>query len=386
MDPGDQSFPALDSDVEVDLAVIGGGFSGLGAAWAASQQGATVALLEARSIASGASGRNAGFVLAGPAMGFRESVRLAGLQSTLDIWQLTQDNHSLITSLVDDLGAECGYVRRGSLCLAASEAEWEEMQEECTDMVTAGLHVCRVPASDLPRPFDRMYFGGVYYAGNGEMNPGAFLRSLATSLGSNVRIFEASPVRSMSGPGGVALELDRGRVRARRAVVATNAYTSALLPDLPIAPTRGQVASTLPARGVVVPFPMYADRGFQYWRQAVGGQIVVGGWRNMAADDEIGTEQNLHRGIQQTLDRFLARVAPEAAVEHRWAGIMGFTPDHFPLVGPIPGRPELSIAAGYSGHGVAMAFICGALAARTALNVPASIPSPFSPGRFDRAA
>jgi glycine/D-amino acid oxidase-like deaminating enzyme len=61
---------------------------------------------------------------------------------------------------------------------------------------------------------------------------------------------------------------------------------------------------------------------------------------------------------------------------------MGFTPDHFPLVGAVPGNEGIFIAAGYSGHGVAMAFLCGALAARASLGQEVSIPCAFEPQRF----
>jgi gamma-glutamylputrescine oxidase len=386
VDPATRTFPTLSQDLTVDLAVVGGGFSGLGAARAASEHGATVVLLEERTIASGASGRNAGFVLAGPAMGFAASVRAIGLEQTLEVWRLTQENHAVIAGLVDDLDTDCGYLRRGSMSLAASDLEWADMEMECDQMTAAGLNTCRVPAQALPSPFDGMYCGGTYHAGNAEIDPGSFLMALALQLSPQVQIFETTPVQSLRHGDGVTLDTRLGTVRARRAVVATNAYTSTLMPDVPIASVRGQVSSTQSLGRVMVPCPMYADRGFQYWRQTADGRLVVGGWRNLAPDVEVGREEDLHREIQYALSRFVDRIAPDSRIECQWAGIMGFTPDHFPLVGSMPGRPGISIAAGYSGHGVAMAFICGSLAARAALGSPAWIPKAFAPGRFLVAA
>jgi glycine/D-amino acid oxidase-like deaminating enzyme len=251
-------------------------------------------------------------------------------------------------------------------------------------MTSAGIAACAVDRASLPQPFDRLYEGGVYYAGNGEIDPGAFLRELAGRLAGDVSIFERTRVCDLveEEDGAVRVRCAGGSVLASAAVVATNAYTSALLPAAPIEPTRGQVAATGPLPRVVVPFPMYADRGFQYWRQTAQGQLVAGGWRNLDMAGEVGIEEALAPHVQSAVAAFIAQVSSGARVERQWAGIMGFTPDHFPLVGPVPGRTNTWLAAGYSGHGVAMAFPCGALAARASLGLETAIPAAFSPARF----
>lgn len=378
----EHAFPRLDGRVDVDVAVVGGGFSGLGAAWAAQKEGASVALVESRTIASGASGRNAGFLLSGPAMGFLASIQAVGLEQTLEIWRLTEQNHAELLALID---GDCGYLRRGSMTLAASETEWTDLQEECRQMQDCSLNVCLVPAMSLPKPFDRMYQGGLYHAGNAEMNPGAFLRGVAHDLSKRAMIFERTRVETIEKGSPLRLRCVSGTVVATRLIMATNAYTPALLPGMPIAATRGQVASTTRMDEVIVPFPMYADHGYQYWRQTADGCLVVGGWRNRDMESEVGTDEVLNASIQSDLDRFIRRIAPGASVQRRWAGIMGFTPDHFPLVGAVPRSPGVFMAAGYSGHGVAMAFICGALAALSSLGRQVAIPAAFSPHRFARS-
>jgi glycine/D-amino acid oxidase-like deaminating enzyme len=91
----------------------------------------------------------------------------------------------------------------------------------------------------------------------------------------------------------------------------------------------------------------------------------------------------LNQRIQSALDEFCTAVAgPESVIEHRWAGIMGFTPDMLPLVGPVPGALDLYMAAGYSGHGVAMAFLCGRRVALLATGEQAQMPASFNPARW----
>jgi glycine/D-amino acid oxidase-like deaminating enzyme len=382
LDPETRAFPPIPPELEVDVAIVGAGFSGLGAAWALRDEDMTAALLEARGVAGGASGRNVGFVVAGPAVRFRDSVHAVGLEQTLEIWELTRRNQATLGQIVDVLQIECGYLRRGSMSLAASDEEWEEMLADFGAMRSAGIEVCRVERAMLPVPFDRMYCGGIYRAGNAEIQPASFLREVAGRLGSRVSIYEGARITALEHDGGWRLCAGSAQVRARRVILATNAYTADLVP-LPITPTRGQVLATEPLDRVVVPCPMHANRGFQYWRQTPDGRLVIGGWRDLAIGAEIGYGEVIHTGIHQALDRFAAAVLGSAPrVAYRWAGIMGFTPDHMPLVGALPALDGISIAAGYSGHGVAMAFVCGMLVAEVALGRSPRIPDAFNPARF----
>lgn len=383
VDPGNGAFAPLDGDLRVDLAIVGGGFSGLGAAWAAGRLGASTVVLEERCIAAGASGRNAGFILAGPAMPFDIAVESVGSDNASGVWRLTAENSRLLASLIDRESIECGYLRRGSMSLAATEAEWNAMRATLHSLRSAGIEACAVEAQQLPRPFDGLYAGGIYYAGNAEFDPGAFLCGVSIRLSNPVVIHERTPVLSISYDGARVLRTRSGDVTAGKVLLATNAYTRHFLPSMPIVPRRGQMLATARLPHVVAPFPMYADRGYQYWRQTPDGRLVIGGWRNLDPENEVGEEELLHPDIQAALSRFCLKVlGAEVKIEHRWAGIMGFTPDMFPLVGRVPRERELLIAAGYSGHGVSMAFTCGARAAALALNSDADIPSCFDPARF----
>jgi gamma-glutamylputrescine oxidase len=383
MDPAVRGFPALSRDIDVDIAIVGGGLSGMGAAHALRHSGRSVALLEERAIGAGASGRNAGFLLHGPAMEFASAVQQLGVDQALGIWRFTEENNLLIAGIAGRGAETCGYLRRGSMSLASSAEEARDLSESNACLAEVGIASCLVRRDQLPVPFDEMYEGGLYYPGNGEIDPGRFLALVADGLPSGVSIFEHSAVRSVEFTGCWELVCGSARVRADQVILATNAYTKRLLPGIQIEPRRGQVLSTPPLDRVVVPFPMYADRGFQYWRQTPEGGLVAGGWRNRDLDGEVGIEDCLHAGIQDALDEFCLRVLGVApAVEHRWAGIMGFTPDHLPLVGPVPGQAGLWIAAGYSGHGVCMAFLCGARVAQASNGSVLDLPESFSPERF----
>lgn len=383
IDPADSHYPDLRGTVEADVAIVGGGLSGVGAAYALRDSGAEVVLIEARTIASGASGRNAGFILAGPAMPFGQVCELLGLEEACRVWRLTLDNNRLMADLVDEYRIDCDYLRRGSMSLAISDEEMRLLVATSDRLIEAGLSACVVPAEDLPRPFDRMYAGGIYYPGNGEIDPGAFVRGMAHALRSRLRIYERTPVLELRCGTPHSLLTSAGEIHARTVILATNAYTSALLSAAPIAPVRGQVVSTRQLTRVIVPFPMYANYGYQYWRQTSDGRLLVGGWRDLDVPAEVGTGEHLHAEIHATLDAFCRSIAgAQAAIEYRWAGIMGFTPDALPLVGAVPGHPDMYLAAGYSGHGVSMALGCGARVALQAIGHGSNVPPSLSPSRF----
>src|SRR5206468_9965451 len=159
-----------------------------------------------------------------------------------------------------------------------------------------------------------------------------------------------------------------------RVVIATDGYTSGLVPllDEKIQPVRGQVVATEPLERMLFPRPHYARRGFDYWQQTPDGRLVLGGRRDTRLEDEFTNEEAITDEIQAELTAFASELLGEPPrIEHRWAGIFGAVEDRLPLVGPVPGRDGVWVAAGYSGHGNVLGLACGELAARAILGAPA---------------
>ncbi|HEV2590537.1 MAG TPA: FAD-binding oxidoreductase, partial [Gaiellaceae bacterium] len=157
------------------------------------------------------------------------------------------------------------------------------------------------------------------------------------------------------------------------------------LPELSahVVPTRGQVLVTAPLDELRYPHPHYARGGYDYWQQLPDGRIVIGGQRDASFDTENTDVEETTEVIQGHLDGLVEQlVGRRPRVEKRWAGIWGTTPDLMPLVGRVPGRDDVWVAGGYSGHGNVPGFALGDLVARAILGESPPELELVRPGRF----
>jgi gamma-glutamylputrescine oxidase len=300
-------------------------------------------LVERERLAAGASGRNAGFLLAGVAACYAEAVRRFGRERARSIWAFTAETHDMLAAALE--GREVGYRRQGSEILPASAAEADDLAASAELLREDGF-AASWNGERLLNPRD------------GELNPVAAVSALA-DMSPEASIREGVEVHTIEASAdAVRVGSGSGECLADAVVLATNAYTNLLLPEVRIAPVRAQMLGTAPEPRRLVERPSYCDRGFRYWRQLVDGRLLAGGFRHHALEEEVGHDAVPTARIQALLDQEVHRLGSEAPVTHRWAGIMGFTEDELPLVGPVPGRPGVYVCGGYSGHGMGFAFQC----------------------------
>jgi glycine/D-amino acid oxidase-like deaminating enzyme len=387
-DARDLSSP-LRGALEVDVVVVGAGLCGSAAALALADAGVRTAWLDGRGVSEGASGRNAGFLLQGTAERYNRAIGVMGRTRARLVHQASRDNHTAMTSTMDRLGLSCGYMRRGSLQLAGSVQEEEELRESAALLREDGFPAAPVEGDALDACYRQAGFSvGVHIADDGELQPAAFVRGVArAAVEAGVLLHERSPVRSIdaSRSGDVRIETDQGEVRASVVIVCTNAHAGRLVPYLAdkVDPVRGQMLATAPAPRLFS-CPVYADHGYDYWRQDEHGRIALGGWRNLDPEGEVGDAEVLHPGIQERMTAFLHRFPElrEVPVTHRWSGTMGFSRDGLPIVGAVPGMSGVFAGAGFTGHGFGFAWRSGQALVELALHGTSDWAALFDPRRF----
>lgn len=336
----------------VDVAVVGGGVTGCSCARTLAEGGLRVRLHEARSIASGASGRNGGFALRGGAMPYDAARAKLGTEHAEKLWRLTERTLERMEELAGD-----ALRRVGSLQLAADRKERDELRAEYEALGSDGFAAEWI---DVPGgPLAGRYEAAILHPRDAALEPARWVRRLAACAAERgVDIREHDRVRSLE-------SLDADAV-----VVASDGYPSGLLSELDelVQPTRGQVVVTEPLEERLYERPHYARHGFDYWQQLPDGRLVVGGRRDTALDREFTAEEATSPEIQTALEAFVEElVGRRPGITHRWAGIFGVTPDSLPIVGPVPGRDGTWISRGYSGHGNVLGLACGDLVAKAIL-------------------
>ena len=356
---------ALAGEARADVAVVGGGIAGVATAYFLARRGARVVLVERAQLGAGATGRNAGFLLAGVAENFVAASRRYGEAVAERVWRLTLRNQELVRDVVARHAIGCDLEWYGSMQIAADDDEWAEMLASAVALRRRGH---RIEVDEASRC--------AFVPDDGPLHPIRFLRGLAAAAeAAGVRIFEGTNVTRVV-PGEV--RAGEASVRAASVVVCTNAYAPHLV-DARIRPVRGQMLATAPLRERLLMRPVYAHRGFRYWRQTADLRVVVGGWRDIAVDEEVGEEERLNDRVQAQLDAFLRECGVSAPVTHRWAGIMGFSHDGLPYVGRL--AEGSFVNAGFTGHGMGFALATSErLAALVCGETPSEL-APFDPAR-----
>lgn len=370
LDPPAPRRPALRGAAEADVVIVGAGVCGAAAALALRGQGLRVRWLEAGAVACGATGRNAGFILQGNVERYDRAVSLLGRARARAIHSLTLDNHRRMREVIEALGIDCAYRQAGSLQLANGPEEADELVRSAALLREDGFEAELLRGADLPAVYREAGFEvAVHMVRDGELDPVAFVRGAAAGAeAAGVLLHEDSPVLTIDEleGGEVRLRTAGGELRASMALVCGNAWAGTLLPwfKCKVEPVRGQMLATEPAPRVF-DLPVYADHGYDYWRQTPEGRLVLGGWRNLDPNAEVGYEDRLHDDIQEKMTRFLDRFPGLGGprISHRWSGIMGFSQDGLPIVGPAPGSGAILAAAGFTGHGFGFAWRAGELLA-----------------------
>ncbi len=359
----------LDHDLDADVCVIGAGVGGLATAWQLAERGVRAVVLEAREVASGASGRNGGFFIAGTAPMYNDARRLFGADLAWRMHAATLAAQQEVYALAASIGAAGHFRRAGMLRLAVDAHEAEHVRDHVRDLHADGFPGELVPTDRLPPAVRRPGRVGLFTPHDASVHPARWLRALARALTSRgVELYEGTPVEAPVGErDGEALILRTpgGRVRARRVVAAADGALGRLVPAYAgrVRPVRLHMVCTAPHGEAVLPYPVYARDGYGYAQQLPDGRIALGGFRDVDPDPNTDAEE-VEPAVSDRLERYLADdLGVVVPVTHRWVGIVGYTGDERPFAGAVPGEPGLYALGGYCGTGNVNAFVAARIVA-----------------------
>jgi gamma-glutamylputrescine oxidase len=323
-------LPRLAGDVTADVCVVGLGGSGLTAVHALRDLAVSVIGIDAGTVGGGAAGRNGGFLLAGPALGYHRHRDRTLYQRTLI--ELSRFEAQ-------------GFLRRtGSLRIETTDEGRRDCEVQRRALLEDGF---AVEAYDGPEG------RGLLFPLDGVMQPLDRCRALARlALVAGVPLFESTPALSVSAG---RVETPIGTVSCGAVLVLVDGRLSELLPEVPVRTVRLQMLGTarLPSR---FDRPVYLRDGYEYWQQLPDGRLVVGGFRDVGGRSEDTTSTEPSPLVQGALDGLLSRIAPGAVVTHRWAASVGYTASGLPFVGEV--RPGVWAAGGYNGTGNVIGALC----------------------------
>lgn len=412
----------LSGDKDVDVVVIGGGVTGVTGALFLAEGGARVAVLERREIASGATGRNGGFMLAGTHEYYAEAVEELtdlygpdGRRLAREAWTIALENHDLMAGLMKKYDIQCDYYQHGSYVIAMKQPD-RGCHRDPLERIVQSYHLLQEDGFEVAYMDEEELYeikrspllaGALRNKFDGELHPVKYVRGLAAAARSlGVLFFEDTPVTGVDRKDrGLLVHTPGGRIRTQHVLLGMNAYTPQLDAryERRIIPHRGQVFTTETVSERLFNGVFYANDGWEFWRQlhdgpGEGGRLLFGGGRN----HHIRAERGFHflrrrsrpgqpvrtyrgykerptRAVQRTNDRAFNGAFPHLAAlgrSHRWGGVMGFSYDSSPFVGETE-TPGVHIVAGFTGRGNAYATVAARMLSDRLLNRPPTLERRF---------
>ena len=354
----------LAQDTEVEALVIGAGVGGLSCARRLAQHGIETLVLERGSVASGASGRNGGFLLAGIAAFHVDAREQLGAERARDIYQRTLDAQQEVYDLAAELVAGDAVRRVGLLRVSASEDEAAHVRRHAEALRADGFPAELLEREELPGALRRSFFNGCLTENDGALHPARWIRALAGAAEqAGARICEGTPVRAPVAAPYEADVLAGGKtVRAKHVIVASDGALPALVSryDGPVRARRLHMVGTEPLSERVLERPLYSRWGLEYAQQAADGRVLAGGFSDVDAGDSYTDRDEGSAAVWQRVEDWLReQLAVYANVTHRWVGTVGYSDDGLPYAGAVPDAPGLYVLGAYSGHGNVPGYLAG---------------------------
>jgi len=372
-------WPTLSETVAADVAIIGGGFTGLSAALHLAEAGVNVALVDAKSPGWGASGRNGGFCCVGGSKRSEKGLmRDYGVEVADEYLSAETAAVDLVEMLIQQLGLEVDRHSQGETLLAHRPSDMRFLEAEAAETVrTGGPAPILLRRQDLAEAGLRADFYGALTTPKGfALNPQKYLFGLAKAAAAvGAQLFAHSPVTAITrADGGWGLTTPEGRITCDKVLICTNGYSSEDIPDWMAGrymPAQSSVLVTRPltdteiaAQGWSSHQMCYDTRHLLHYFRLMPDRRMLFGMRGGLSGTEAGNAKAFVK-LRQSFDRiFPAWRGVEAT--HSWSGMVCMTRHRLPYAGPVPDQPGMFAGFAYHGNGVAMGSLTGSYLAALA--------------------
>ncbi len=390
---------ALAGDVSCDVALVGGGFTGLSTAYELkrAEPALEVVLLERAVVGHGASGRNGGFVMSLIGWDLLHVVEKLGDQAAAEAVRLMEDAVAHTKQTIRQNNIDCDLEETGYLALTTCPARTKRLRRELEVAGRLGLDRQWLEGADLDEHIRSDAFSaGLFDPHPAVINPAWLARGLKTLVEeAGVRVYEQTPLDELTDGQPVVLRTPGGTVRADKVVLAVNGYGAALgfMPSR-IYPVHTYIVLTEPLAAADLGAigwgakrtSLETARNFiHYFRLTADNRILFGGedatlfYGGKLLDEHPPTFHRLEARFREYFPSL-----GHVKITHRWGGVLGVTLDMFPTFGAGGKHGTIFHAAGYSGHGVALGNYAGKVITPHVLSghvAPENAATPFFVGR-----
>ncbi|WP_026088206.1 NAD(P)/FAD-dependent oxidoreductase [Bartonella rattaustraliani] len=358
------SYPFLSEKIQCDVVIIGGGFTGLSAAYHLAKAGVHVVLLEASRLGDGASGRNGGQLGTGQRQWVETLEKKYGFERSKALFDLAEEAKRDILSWCSKPDFQCDFMT-GQLSVTHKKRELVSYQRHIETMQRYGYHSLTFMGRDETekRLGSSFYCGGIYDADTGHINPLKLVVYLAKKAkNAGAKLYEKTKVRAVNRNGrNWNVITEQGNIKAEHVLLAINAYKLGLqhFVEKNIFSIRSYIGATEPLpedSSILLGGESVDDSRFmvRYFRKSIDNRLLFGGVESY--DNQYPT--NLDKRIR----RQIAEIYPHLHsinLTHHWGATVAITVERMPYVRQL--HPGITYCGGYSGHGVMLAPFIGKL-------------------------
>jgi gamma-glutamylputrescine oxidase len=388
---GLDDWPAAAGEIDCDVCVVGGGLTGLSSALHLAERGYAVALLEARRVGWGASGRNGGQLGSGQRKDQFTLERMFGRAKARQLWDLAEEAKATVKERIARHKIACD-LKPGVLSVAhkPGEVRWYYAYTELLRSSYGYEEVRHVSREELREMLGTAaYHGGKLDMGAAHLHPLNFALGLAHAAEkAGVAIFEQSPVSRIVPGQPNRVEAGLATIRARHVVLACNGYLDGLEPRIAgrMMPINNFIIATEPlgedgARDLIRDDVAVADSKFviNYFRLSADRRLLFGGGETY--------RRTFPADIAAFVRPYMLQVYPQLAgarIDYAWGGALSITLKRLPGFGRLDG--DIYYAHGFSGHGLALTTLAGKVIAEAVagsaerFDLFAGLPQPSFPG------